>query len=429
MTTIMTAEDEVQLPPHLPHIKQPEQRSTNGNSIFLDQSATLRDEHVMLRQQTARLREEKIALERELARLKEERAKFKEEHAKFTLDKRDFAPVKSEGSASGIIGSSSALRAVLNRVAIVAPTTATVLIQGETGTGKELIARAIHDASTRRSGNLAKINCSAIPSGLLESELFGYERGAFTGAVARKLGRFELAHEGTLFLDEVADIPPELQPKLLRVLQEKELERLGGTQTQQVNVRLVAATSRNLSQMVADRQFRSDLYYRLNVFPIFLPPLRERAEDIPALVRHFVQMYAQQMDKRIEIIPEDVMGRLAHYHWPGNIRELQNFVERSVIMSPGKILNPPLRELEHSSPSATSSTTKAITLQECERQRIIEALGETRWTIGGSRGAAVLLGVKRTTLLGKMKKLGITRRPTLLPGLNACTQPNESRAQ
>jgi formate hydrogenlyase transcriptional activator len=322
--------------------------------------------------------------------------------------------IRSNPFGSEIIGRSPGLRAVLQQVKIVAPTNATVMILGETGTGKELIARAIHNLSPRHDRPLVKTNCAAIPTGLLESELFGHERGAFTGAVARKLGRFELAHEGTLFLDEVADIPAELQPKLLRVLQEREFERLGGTQSHKVNVRLVVASSRDLSQMVADRQFRSDLYYRLNVFPIRVPPLRERLEDIPLLVRHFVDNYARQMDKQIDNVSLDAMGSLRRYHWPGNIRELQNFIERAVILSSGKVLTPPLDDLDHSShchaTAATGVPFKAGTLEECEREHILQTLNTTRWVVGGPDGAAALLGVKRTTLISKMQKLGIVRR-------------------
>lgn len=321
---------------------------------------------------------------------------------------------QSNGFGAGIIGRSSALRAVLKEVQIVAPTNATVLILGETGTGKELIARAVHNLSPRRDFALSKINCAAIPAGLLESELFGYERGAFTGAVARKAGRFELAHQGTLFLDEIGDIPLELQPKMLRVLQEKEFERLGGTQTHQVNVRVVAATAGDLSQMVADRQFRSDLYYRLSVFPVRLPALRERSEDIPMLVSHFVKKFACQMNKQIETVPPEVVDYLSHYHWPGNIRELENFIERSVILSSGKVLHAPLAELEpphrRTLASPTGGSTTTATLEECEREHILLTLSETRWVVGGLRGAAARLGVKRTTLIGKMEKLGITRK-------------------
>ena len=305
-----------------------------------------------------------------------------------------------------IVGTSAALKAALKQVEVVAPTESTVLILGETGTGKELIARAIHTISSRSSRAFVKLNCAAIPSGLLESELFGHEKGAFTGAVAQRIGRFELAHGGTLFLDEVGDIPLELQPKLLRVLQEHEFERLGSTRTQRVDVRMVAATNRNLEQMVGDKQFREDLYFRLNVFPIRIPPLRERAGDIPLLVRHYVDKYAQRMNKRIETIPEEAMAALCRYSWPGNIRELQNFIERAVILTPGSVLQIQINELQPSGPIAS---TVAGTLEDMERQRILEALRETGAVIGGQHGAAARLGLKRTTLLSKMQKLGISR--------------------
>jgi DNA-binding NtrC family response regulator len=306
-----------------------------------------------------------------------------------------------------VVGQSAPLLAVLNQVEVVAPTDSTVLILGETGTGKELIARAVHHTSPRRNRPFVKLNCAAIPSGLLESELFGHEKGAFTGAVARKVGRFELAHGGTLFLDEVGDIPLELQPKLLRVLQEQEFERLGSNRTQRVDVRLVAATNRDLSQMVEEKQFRGDLYFRLNVFPLEVPPLRERAEDISLLVRHFVDEYARRMGKRIETIPDEVMEALCHYPWPGNIRELQNFIERAVILSSGTELRPSLAELERKVERAGAA---ASTLEEAERQHILKALEETKGVIGGPRGAAVRLGLKRTTLLSKIERLGIPRQ-------------------
>jgi formate hydrogenlyase transcriptional activator len=281
-----------------------------------------------------------------------------------------------------------------------------VLINGETGTGKELIARAIHKISSRSNRAFAKLNCAAIPSGLLESELFGHEKGAFTGAVAQKVGRFELAHGGTLFLDEVGDIPLELQPKLLRVLQEQEFERLGSTRTIRVDVRLVAATNRDLVQMTGEKEFREDLYFRLNVFPIRVPPLRDRAGDIPPLVRHYVDMYAQRMNKQIETIPEEAMAALCRYTWPGNIRELQNLIERSVIVTQGNVLQIQLNDLQQSIPI---SSTMAGTLEEVERQRILQALQEAGAVIGGQHGAAARLGLKRTTLLSKMQRLGITR--------------------
>jgi formate hydrogenlyase transcriptional activator len=332
---------------------------------------------------------------------------FVEEHARREVPSR-FGRIGRE-----IVGRSPALQAMLEQVKIVAPTDATVLIYGETGTGKELIARAIHSLSSRSEQSAVTISCAAIPSGLLESELFGHEKGAFTGAFARKIGRFESAHRGTLFFDEVGDIPLELQPKLLRVIQEREFERLGSSRAQQVNVRLVAATSRDLAQMVSDGRFRRDLYYRLNVFPIRLPPLRERSGDIPILVRYFVDKFAHQMKKDIEIVPPDVMGSLRRYHWPGNIRELQNIIERAVILTPGKILHLPLTELEHSNGHAVAAVScaplKSGTLEECEREYILQALVRTRWLVGGPNGAATILGVKRTTLIGKMQKLGILR--------------------
>src|SRR5712672_217404 len=305
-----------------------------------------------------------------------------------------------------VIGSSPALEAVLEQVERVAPMDSTVLIQGETGTGKELIARAIHNLSSRCGRSFIRLNCAAIPLDLLESELFGHEKGAFTGAIAQKIGRFELADKGTLFLDEVGDIPPGLQPKLLRVLQEQEFERLGGTRTHQVDVRLVAATNRDLTAMVKRNEFRSDLYYRLNVFPIPLPPLRERREDIPALVTHFVEILGRRMGKQIEHIPPEAMSVLASYEWPGNIRELQNFIERSVILSPGSALRPPLAELKH---CAEVESTEAITLEEAERDHIRKTLEQTRWVVAGPNGAAARLGIKRSTLYFRMQKLGISR--------------------
>ncbi len=274
------------------------------------------------------------------------------------------------------------------------------------GTGKEVIGRAIHNMSARRDRTFVTINCAAIPTGLLESELFGHERGAFTGAISQKIGRFELADKGTLFLDEVGDIPPELQPKLLRVLQEQDFERLGSTRTLHVDVRLICATNRDLAAMVAAREFRSDLYYRLHVFPIVVPPLRDRSEDIQLLVQYFAQKHARRMGKRIESIPTEAMEALARYPWPGNIRELQNFIERSVILSPGSVLRPPLAELKSSSDAPPADVT---TLEIAERGHILRALEESRWVIGGPQGAAARLGLKRTTLQSKMQKLGINR--------------------
>jgi formate hydrogenlyase transcriptional activator len=305
-----------------------------------------------------------------------------------------------------IIGNSPALESVLEQVEQVAPTDSTVLIQGETGTGKELIARAVHNLSTRCGRPFIKLNCAAIPFDLLESELFGHERGAFTGAIAQKVGRFELADKGTLFLDEVGDIPPGLQPKLLRVLQEQEFERLGSTRTHQVDVRLVAATNRNLLDMVKRNEFRSDLYYRLNVFPVSLPPLRERREDIPALVEHFVEILGRRMGKQIENVPPATMSALTSYEWPGNIRELQNFIERSVILSTGDVLRPPLAELKRG-PEVQS--VGAITLEDAERDHIRKTLEQTRWVVAGPNGAAARLGIKRSTLYFRMQKLGISR--------------------
>ncbi|MEW6544276.1 MAG: sigma 54-interacting transcriptional regulator [Nitrospirota bacterium] len=314
--------------------------------------------------------------------------------------------IQSEYNFEEIVGDSAALKRVLKQAEIVAPTDSTVLILGETGTGKELIARAIHNRSGRRGRTFVKMNCAAIPTGLLESELFGHEKGAFTGAIAQKVGRFELADGGTLFLDEVGDIPLELQSKLLRVLQEQEFERLGSTKTIRVNVRLVAATNRDLAQMVADRQFRSDLYYRLNVFPLTVPPLRERREDIPSLVRYFAQKFARRMNKHIESVPSDAMAALSRYHWPGNVRELENLIERAVILSPGAELLVPLAEMKA---PAGEGAQPVATLEAAEREHILRALQEAKWVIGGPSGAASRLGMKRTTLQSKMQKLGISR--------------------
>lgn len=307
-----------------------------------------------------------------------------------------------------IIGESPGLKRVLKQAETVAPTNATVLILGETGTGKELVARAIHNMSARRERTFVKLNCAAIPTGLLESELFGHEKGAFTGAIAQKVGRAELAHQGTLFLDEVGDIPLELQPKLLRVLQEKEFERLGGTRTVSVDVRLIAATNRDLGQMVADQRFRRDLYYRLNVFPVVLPPLRERPEDIPTLARYFVQKYAPRMNKRIQTIPAETMEAFTRWCWPGNIRELENFIERAVILSQGPILQAPLGELK--APREEAKPARETTLESAEREHIIRMLREAGGVIGGPHGAAARLGIKRTTLNGMMRRLGISRK-------------------
>jgi len=312
-----------------------------------------------------------------------------------------------EKTFEGIVGSNARLKAVIEYVQIVAPADSTALILGETGTGKELIARAIHDLSPRKNYAFVKVNCAAIPSGLLESELFGHERGAFTGAIAQKIGRFELANKGTLFLDEIGDIPLELQPKLLRVLQEQEFERLGSTRTQRVDVRVVAATNADLAPMVGERKFRSDLYYRLNVFPIGLPPLRERRDDIPRLVRHFADKYAQRMDKHIEKISRRTMEALCRHTWPGNIRELQNLMERAVLLSPGPSLRVPLTDI--SNVVDLSGASDGSALEQVERELILRALRESNWVVGGTRGAATRLRLNRTGLAYKMKKFGISR--------------------
>ncbi|MBV8052511.1 MAG: sigma 54-interacting transcriptional regulator [Acidobacteriaceae bacterium] len=309
----------------------------------------------------------------------------------------------------GIVGRSEALQRVLRQVEVVAPTDAGVLIHGETGTGKELVAQAIHNRSARRHRPFIKVNCAAIPSGLLESELFGHEKGAFTGAVMRKPGRFELADKGTLFLDEVGDIPLELQAKLLRVLQEHEFERLGSTRTQQVVVRVIAATHRDLKQMVEEGTFRSDLYYRIHVFPLTVPSLRERPEDIPLLVQHFIDKNAKRMNRHIETIPTRTMEALTNYAWPGNVRELQNFIERAVILSPGSSLRAPVDELTHE--AVEGPQTQLSTLEEMEREHVLRALKESNWVTGGPNGAATKLGMKRTTLAYRIRKLRIPVRP------------------
>jgi formate hydrogenlyase transcriptional activator len=314
-----------------------------------------------------------------------------------------FRPEKSEG----IVGSSGRLLEVLDLVRTVAPTDSTVLIEGETGTGKELIARAIHNISARCGRPFVKLNCSAIPFDLLESELFGHEKGAFTGAVAQKIGRFEMADTGTLFLDEIGDLPLALQPKLLRVLQEQEFERLGSGRTHRIDVRLVAATHRDLAEMVAKKEFRSDLYYRLNVFPVLLPPLRERREDIPQLASHFVEVFARRMGKRIDPIPQDILDAFVSYAWPGNVRELQNLIERAVIRSNNGMLPNPLPD--KNPVAVTPVTPSQDTFTDSTRALILHALRETGWVIGGPDGAAARLGLKRTTLIAKMKKLGIYR--------------------
>ena len=313
----------------------------------------------------------------------------------------------NEGEFSEIVGESPALRRVLDQVATVATSQATVLILGETGTGKELIARAIHKLSRRKDGPFIKVNCAAIPTGLLESELFGHEKGAFTGAVSQKVGRMELADGGTMFLDEVGEIPLELQPKLLRVLQDQEFERLGSNRTIKVNLRLLAATNRNLAESIAEKQFRSDLFYRLSVFPIILPPLRDRREDIPLLVRHFVHKFARRMDRYIEIIPPETAEALRRWHWPGNVRELENMIERSVILSEGNSLVVPLSELREHNPPGNDPTDH--TLDHAERQHIIRVLRETGGVLSGPDGAARRLGLKRSTLQSKMQRLKITR--------------------
>ena len=306
-----------------------------------------------------------------------------------------------------LIGSSQRFQPVLEAIETVAPVDCTVLLRGETGTGKEVVARTIHNSSARRHNRFVALNCAAVPGALLESELFGHERGAFTGAVAQSTGRFQMADRGTLFLDEIGDLPLELQPKLLRVLQEREFERLGSGRTQQVDVRVIAATNQDLLGMVREKKFRADLYYRLNVFPLELPALRDRREDIPTLVNYFVQKFADQYRRPIDYIPEPLMEALVEYEWPGNIRELQNFIERSVILSPGTTLRSLARELARPTRPAPSSGT----LMDAERSHILAALEDTRWMVGGRKGAAARLGLPRTTLIAKMQKLGITRGP------------------
>jgi formate hydrogenlyase transcriptional activator len=323
------------------------------------------------------------------------------------LDRID-EPADSETGFEEIIGKSSGLRRVLQMVETVAKEDSTVLLLGETGTGKELIARAIHNHSPRRDRPFVKINCAAIPTGLLESELFGHERGSFTGAVAQKIGRLELAHQGSLFLDEIGDIPLELQPKLLRVLQEREFERLGSTRTQKVDVRIVAATHRDLEGMILQKQFRNDLYYRLNVFPIHVPSLRERPEDIPLLAQHFVQQAKRRMRKTIDTIPSETVAALIRYRWPGNIRELENVTERAVILSPGPVLRLSPWDLNSRVPP-DQSADRYQTLEEVERKHILKTLKETRWVLSGPSGAAACLGLNRSTLYFRMKKLGIAR--------------------
>jgi formate hydrogenlyase transcriptional activator len=314
---------------------------------------------------------------------------------------------------AGIIGRSAVVGGMCKRIGVVAPTVSTALILGETGTGKELVARAIHNLSPRRDRPFVKVNCAAIPAGLIESELFGHERGAFTGAISRRIGRFEMADSGTLFLDEIGDIPAELQPKLLRVLQEQEFERVGNTKTTRVDVRIVAATSRDLPRMVASRDFRPDLYYRLNVFPVYVPALRDRLEDIPYLVRHFVEHYSVRAGKCITNVRSETMDLLLRYNWPGNIRELQNIIERAVILSPGKVLTVPPQELQGMCEIRETASERRedsrTTLKEMEREHILQALAATNWVLGGPKGAGARLGLARTTLIAKMQKLNITR--------------------
>ena len=345
-----------------------------------------------------------IAVENALAYREIETLKDKLEGEKLYLEEE----IRTEYNFEEVIGNSAALKRVLQDVETVAATDSTVLIYGETGTGKELIAHAIHNLSQRRERTLVKVNCAAIPTGLLESEFFGHEKGAFTGAIDRRVGRFELANQGTIFLDEVEDIPLELQSKLLRVLQEQEFERLGSSRTLRVSVRVVAATNSSLAELVAEKKFRSDLYYRLNVFPINVPPLRERPEDIPLLVNFFAHKFAQQMKRRIESVPKETMAALTSYHWPGNIRELQNLVERGVILSRGSSLEIPLAELKHSSKVA-NHINGSTTLEVVERDHILRVLSESSWVIGGPTGAAARLGLNRTTLNHRMRKLGINR--------------------
>jgi formate hydrogenlyase transcriptional activator len=345
-----------------------------------------------------------IAIALDNSRAYREIAELKDKLASEKLYLED--EIRTELNFEEIIGESSALKHVLGQAKIVAPSSATVLILGETGTGKELIARAIHRMSSRNDASFIKMNCAAIPTGLLESELFGHEKGAFTGAISQKVGRLELANKGTLFLDEIGDIPLELQPKLLRVLQDQEFERLGSNRTIKVSIRLIAATNRNLAKSVADHEFRSDLFYRLTVFPIQMPTLRERRHDITLLARHFVQRFARKMDKEIETIPTETMNALANWEWPGNIRELENFIERSVILTQGPVLKAPLAELRpaYESPPLTGS------LQDVERQHILRVLRESRGVLAGPRGAATRLGLKRTTLQSRIQKLGISRK-------------------
>jgi formate hydrogenlyase transcriptional activator len=360
-----------------------------------------------------------IALENALAYKKIAELKEKLTQEKLYLENE----IRSDLNFEEIVGKSAALRRILQQVATVAPTDSTVLIYGETGTGKELIARAIHNLSSRTSNAFVKLNCAAIPMGLLESELFGHEKGAFTGAIAQRIGRFELANGGTVFLDEVGEIPLELQPKLLRVLQEREFERLGSTRTLTTDARLIAATNRDLTSMVDENKFRSDLYYRLNVFPVRVPSLRERPEDIPLLVRHFTEQFARRMNKKIETISSETLKQMRQYHWPGNIRELQNVIERAVILSAGPVLNVPLGEIQsrtlptavnHNEDSdkergSTPRQDMRDVLEETERKHILSVLAQTKWVVAGPNGAATRLGMKRSTLQLRMRKLGLSR--------------------
>jgi len=365
-----------------------------------------REENAFAREETAFLSQvaQQVAIGVENALAYGEIADLKEKLAQEKLYLED--EIRGEMDFEGIVGQSSALRHVLNLVETVSPSDSTVLLLGETGTGKELIARAIHERSRRKERTFVKLNCAAIPTGLLESELFGHERGAFTGAIAQKIGRLELANLGSLFLDEVGDISVEIQPKLLRALQEREFERLGSNQTKKVDVRLVAATNRDLQQMMENREFRSDLYYRLNVFPIRIPPLRERPEDIPLLVRYFTQKYGRLMNKEIESIPAVAMRKLSSWHWPGNIRELENFIERSVILTHGTALQAPIAELSNNG----RTTPVAGTREANERDEMIRILKVTNGRVAGPKGAAARMGLKRTTLIARMKKLGIDPR-------------------
>jgi formate hydrogenlyase transcriptional activator len=329
--------------------------------------------------------------------------------------------MNTERNFKELVGNSAALHCVLRQVKIVALTESTVLIYGETGTGKELVARALHNLGPRRSNSFVKLNCAAIPAGLLESELFGHEKGAFTGATSHRIGRFELANHGTVLLDEIGEIPLELQPKLLRVLQDREFERLGSVHTLRTDARLIAATNRDLTAMVQQQKFRSDLFYRLNVFPIRVPPLRERLEDIPLLVRHFVQAFGRRMNKRIETIPSETMNVLCEHQWPGNIRELQNVIERAVIMSSGSVLhvspsdamlNGPARQIDSQAQSDAAGNLRCI-LEETERRHIVAALNTSGWVVAGPKGAAARLGMKRSTLQMRMQRLGIARRQSI----------------